>query len=72
MGTSIILAPFPIKYLIVGSAPTNLFSSVIFPSFSGTLKSHLTNTFLPFTSISSILFCYNSLTFTSYIILWGY
>ena len=32
---------------------TRRFSSVIFPSISGTLKSHLTRTFFPFTLISS-------------------
>ncbi|EEG91294.1 hypothetical protein COPCOM_00375 [Coprococcus comes ATCC 27758] len=34
--------------MIVGSAATRRFSSVIFPSISGTLKSHLTRTFFPF------------------------
>ena len=53
---NITFAPFSIKYFIVGSAPFNLFSSVITPSFNGTLKSHLTKTFFPFTFISSIVF----------------
>ena len=45
--------PSAISFLIVGSAATRRFSSVIFPSISGTLKSHLTRTFFPFTLISS-------------------
>ena len=50
----ITLAPLSIRYLIVGSAPTIRFSSVILPSASsGTLKSQRTKTFLPFTSTSS-------------------
>ena len=49
----IILQLFSNKYLIVGNAPTILLLSVMFPSSSnGTLKSHLTNTFLSFKSIS--------------------
>ena len=48
--------PSAISFLIVGSAATSLVSSVIlFPS-KGTLKSHLHNTLLPFTLISSIDF----------------
>ena len=44
------------KYLIVGSAATILVLSVMFKfSSSGTLKSHLSNTFFPFTSISLIV-----------------
>ena len=35
-------------------------SSVIFPSFNGTLKSHLTSTLLPFTLMSSTDFLFNS------------
>lgn len=42
----ITFAPCSMRYLIVGSAPTILFSSVIAPSFIGTLKSHLTRTLL--------------------------
>ena len=61
----ITLAPLFIKYCIVGNAPFNLFSSVITPSFSGTLKSHLTKTFLPLTSISSIVFLLKLIDFTS-------
>ena len=51
--------PSAINFLIVGSAATRRFSSVIFPSCNGTLKSHLTNTFLPFTLISSTDFLFN-------------
>ena len=40
--------PSAISFLIVGSAATIRFSSVIFPSISGTLKSHLARTSFPF------------------------
>ena len=53
---SITLALWSTRYFIVGNAPFNLFSSVITPSFSGTLKSHLTRTLFPATCISSIVF----------------
>ena len=44
-------------YLIVGKEDTILLVSVIFPfSSCGTLKSHLTNTFFPVTSMSFIVF----------------
>ena len=45
--------PSAINFLIVGRAATRRFSSVIFPSTIGTLKSHLTKTLRPFTLISS-------------------
>lgn len=47
------LAPFPIKYLIVGTAALILVSSEIFwASSNGTLRSALTNTFFPLSSAS--------------------
>lgn len=50
-------APWPSRYLIVGSDSTIRLSSVMLPSPSrGTLKSQRARTFLPFTSISSIDF----------------
>ena len=49
----ITLPPSLISFLIVGSAATRRFSSVILPSISCTLKSHLTRTLLSFTLISS-------------------
>jgi hypothetical protein len=52
----IIFAPSLIKWLIVLSDAIILLSSNILPSLTGTLKSHLSNTFFPFTSISWILF----------------
>ena len=56
---NITFAPFSIKYLIVGSAAVILVLSVIVPfSSKGTLKSHLTNTFFPFTSISLTVFLF--------------
>ena len=57
--------PSAISFLIVGSAATRRFSSVIFPSISGTLKSHLTRTFFPFTLISSTDFLFN-ITFSPF------
>ena len=51
-------APCSIRYLMVGSAPMMRFSSVITPSFIGTLKSTRTRHFLPFTSISVIVFLF--------------
>ena len=55
--------PSAISFLMVGSAATRRFSSVIFKSASnGTLKSQRTNTFLPFTLISSTDFLFNILT----------
>ena len=48
----ITFAPASTKYLIVGSAPLIRVSSVILPSFIGTLKSTLTRHLLPFTSTS--------------------
>ena len=47
-----------IQYLMVGSAPIIRFSSVMTPSFMGTLKSHLTKTFLPLTSMSFTVFLF--------------
>ena len=47
---------FSTRYLIVGRASVILLSLVMTPSFTGTLKSHLTRTLLPATSISSIDF----------------
>lgn len=41
------------RYLMVGRAATMRLSEVMTPSFSGTLKSQRTSTFLPFTSMSS-------------------
>ncbi len=55
----ITLPPSPINFLIVGSAATRRFSSVIFPSFNGTLKSQRTRTFFPFTLISSTDFLFS-------------
>ena len=52
-------APLSSKYLIVGSAALILVSSVISPSFNGTLKSQRTNIFFPlssFVSMSLIVF----------------
>ena len=47
------------KYFIVGSAATILVLSVIFCSLSiNTLKSHLTNTFFPFKSMSFTVFLF--------------
>ena len=47
------------KYFIVGNAATILVLSVMFCSLSiGTLKSHLTNTFFPFKSISFTVFLF--------------
>ena len=54
---NITFAPFSIKYFIVGSAPFNLFSSVITPSFNGTLKSHLTKTFFRLHLYLLLFFC---------------
>ena len=51
-----------INFLIVGSAATRRFSSVILPSFNGTLKSHLQRTRCPFTLISSTDFLFNDIT----------
>ena len=45
--------PSAINFFIVGKAATKRFSSVIFPSCNGTLKSQRTNTLCPFTLISS-------------------
>ena len=45
--------PSAISFLIVGSAATRRFSSVICPSFKGTLKSQRTKTFFPATLMSS-------------------
>uniref|UniRef100_J3MGP9 Uncharacterized protein n=1 Tax=Oryza brachyantha TaxID=4533 RepID=J3MGP9_ORYBR len=48
------LAPFSIKYLMVGTDARMRVSSVIFwPSSSGTLRSARTNTFFPFRSDSA-------------------
>ena len=56
---NITFALFSIKYLIVSKADTILLLSVIVPSSVwGTLKSHLTNTFFPFTSISLTVFLF--------------
>lgn len=67
---SITFAPCSIKYLIVGRAATILLSLVISPSLSGTLKSQRARTFLPFTSMSSIVFLFNaSIVFTSHILI---
>ena len=57
----ITLPPSAINFLIVGSAATSLFSSVIFPSFNGTLKSHLQRTRSPLTLISSTDFLFNDI-----------
>ena len=47
------------KYFIVGRAPTILLLSVIFLfSSKGTLKSHLTKTFFPLTSMSLTVFLF--------------
>ena len=54
----ITFAPCSIRYWMVGSAPTIRFSSVMTPSFMGTLKSHLTRTFLPLTSTSFTVFLF--------------
>ena len=53
---AITLPPFSSTYFIVGKAATILFSSVIFPSFIGTLKSTLINTFCPLTFKSVTIF----------------
>ena len=55
----ITLPPSAISFLIVGRAATRRFSSVILPSFNGTLKSHLQRTLSPFTLISSTVFLFN-------------
>ena len=49
-----------IEYFIVGREETMRLSLVITPSFSGTLKSQRTSTFLPATSISSIVFLFSA------------
>ena len=55
----IILAFCSSRYFIVSKAPTILLLSVIFPfSSNGTLKSHLTITFLSFKSISLTVFLF--------------
>ena len=55
----ITLALLSNKYFIVSNAPTILLLSVIFRfSSCGTLKSHLTSTFFPFTSISLTVFLF--------------
>ena len=54
---SITLHSLSNKYFIVGNAPTILLLSVMLKfSSSGTLKSHLTSTFFPLTSISLTVF----------------
>lgn len=45
--------PASSRYLMVGSAPMMRFSSVILPSFMGTLKSQRTRTCLPLRSLRS-------------------
>ena len=52
-----------ISFLIVGSAATRRFSSVICPSFKGTLKSQRTKTFFPATLMSSTDFLFNMFRF---------
>ena len=53
---AITFPPFSRIYFNVGNAATILLSSVITPSFIGTLKSTLTSTFFPFTSKSFNVF----------------
>ncbi len=57
----ITFAPCSSKYLIVGSAPLIRFSSVITPSFIGTLKSTRTRHLFPATSTSRMDFLFISL-----------
>ena len=55
----ITLPPSLTSFLMVGRAATRRFSSVIFPSFKGTLKSQRTRTLFPFTLISSTDFLFS-------------